>query len=324
MRARSLVFFALLAVAVARLPAPAPARADDSKADAPKADAPKEGEATKADGPVACVQLAKSWDQAVKDAKARNVPIVLHNHGFYCGPCWGMHASLMCDAGYMEFSYEQTVEVLCLDRLKEGVDKNEPRAATYDAKAGGKPVKYLVEFPGLTVDDVLALRASKASSYNKSGGLPYTALIDPFTEEEMKSWKGGGIANGEIMDAVKAARATLVKAHGKGKPRPELKAVADAEAASEAKVKAGDFAGALDAFAAATKKAEKDGWPAHLRDRMTKAREAAVAAATAALDKIEADKASNPEQAKKDLVALSSRLRGTGLEARAKELLATF
>ena len=57
---------------------------------------------------------------------------------------------------------------------------------------------------------------------------------------------------------------------------------------------------------------------------MTKAREAAVAAATAALDKIEADKASNPEQAKKDLVALSSRLRGTGLEARAKELLATF
>lgn len=319
MRARSLAPFAVLALAAALLPALSPARADD-----PKADAPKEGEATKADGPVNCVQLAKSWDQAVKDAKARNVPIVLHSHGFYCGPCWGMHASLMCDAGYIEFSYEQTVEVLCLDRLKEGVDKNEARAATYDAKAGGKPVKYLVEFPGLTVDDVLALRNSKAASYNKSGGLPYTALIDPFTEEEVKSWKGGGIANGEIIDAVKAARATLVKAHGKGKPRAELKALGDAETASEAKVKGGDFAGALDAFAAVAKKAEKDGWPTHLRDRIAKGREAAVAAATAALDKVEADKASNPEQAKKDLVALASKLRGTGLEGRAKELLATF
>ncbi len=260
MRARSLVPFAALSFAAALLPALAPARADD-----PKADAPKEGEATKADGPVNSVQLAKSWDQAVKDAKAQNVPIVLHSHGFYCPPCWGMHASLMCDKAYIEFAYENTVEVLCLDRLKEGVDKNEARAATYDAKAGGKPVKYLVEFPGLTVDDVLALRNSNAASYNKSGGLPYTALIDPFTEEEVKSWKGGGIANSEIIDAVKAARATLAKAHGKGKPRPELKALGDAEAASAAKVKAGDFAGALDAFATATKKADKDGWPTHLQ-----------------------------------------------------------
>ena len=297
----------------------APVGAEDKKKD----DASKkDGETATPHEPVTCVTLAKSWAQALKDAKAQSAPIVLHNHGFYCPPCWGMHSSLMCDKEYIEFAYENTVKVLSLDRLQEGVDKKEDRAATYDAKEGGKPVKFLVEFPGLTVDDVLSLRASKASSYNHTGGLPYTAIIDPFTEEEIKNWKGGGIATSEIIDAAKAARATLQKAHGKGKPRAELKAITDAETASADKLKAGDFASALDAFAAATKKADKDGWPKHLRDRIAKGRDAAITAATEALDKIEADKATDAAKAKKDLAMMMSRLRGTGLEQRAKDLLA--
>ena len=326
MRDRSLPsFLSVLAIGTLSL-LPAAAGADDAKKGDASGDAPakKDGEATKAAEPVDCVSLSKSWAQAVKDAKARNVPIVVHNHGFYCGPCWGMHASLMCDKAYIEYSYENTVEVLALDRLQEGVTKKEERAATYAAKEGGKPVQYLVEFPGLTVDDALALRNSKASSYNKTGGLPYTALIDPFTEEEIKSWKGGGIATSEIMDGVKAARETLAKGHGKGKPRAELKGMADTETAGAAKVKAGDYSGALDVYAAATKKAEKDGWPAFLRERLTKGHDEAVAAATEAFAKIEAAKATDAAQAKKDLVALMGRLRGTGLEQRAKELLAAM
>jgi len=327
MRSRSLLAF-LSILAVGALAAfTAPAGAEEKKKDDATKDGPAEpAEKTEAEPvptePVTCVSLAKSWDKAVKDAKAQNVPIVLHNHGFYCPPCWGMHKSVMCDPAYIEFSFENTVEVLSLDRLQEGVTKKEARAATYDAKEGGKPVKYLIEFPGLTVDDVQSLRNSKASSYNKSGGLPYTALIDPFTEEEMKSWKGGGIPTTEIVDAVKAARETLTKAHGKGKPRPELKVLGEAEKSGADRVKAGDFCGALDAFAAATKKAEKDGWPAHLRDRITKGREAAVAAATTALEEIEAVKAADPVKAKKQLGTLMTRLRGTGLEQRAKDLLA--
>ncbi len=324
MRSPTLVaFLSTLAIGALAFPTTPVGAEEKKKDDATKdahADAP-EGEAAKTE-PVTCVSLAKSWAQAVKDAKAQNVPIVLHNHGFYCPPCWGMHASLMCDPGYIEFSFENTVEVLALDRLQEGVTKKEARAATYDAKEGGKPVKYLIEFPGLTVDEVLALRNSKASTYNKSGGLPYTALIDPFTEEEIKSWKGGGIATSEIIDGVKAARETLSKAHGKGKPRPELKAIGDVEKAAADRVKAGDYCGALDAYAAATKKADKDGWPSLLRDRITKGREAAIAAATEALDKIEAGKAVDAVKAKKELGTLMTRLRGTGLEQRAKDLFA--
>lgn len=288
----------------------------------PKADEKSGESATTPKEPVTCVVLAKSWADAIKDAKAQNVPIVLHNHGFYCPPCWGMHQTVMCDPAYIQFAFENSVEVLALDRLQEGVTKKEERAATYDGKEGGKPVKFLVEFPGLTVDEALALRSSKASSYNKSGGLPYTALIDPFTEEEIKSWKGGGIPGTDIMNAVTEARKTLSKAHGKGKPRPELKAIADAETAGADKVKAGDFAGALDAYAAAAKKADKDGWPTFLRERITKGHDAAVAAATEALDAIEKAKADDAAKAKKDLAMLMSRLRGTGLEQRAKDLLA--
>lgn len=327
----SLVFAAAMATAPAL-----PARADGDKPDKGGGKSAKtEPSDGKADGaaaepkteaprtePVTCVTMAKSWDAAVKAAKAQNVPIVVHNHGFYCGPCWGMHQSVMCDSTYIQFAYENDVEVLALDRLDEGVTKKEARAATYDAKEAGKPVKYLLEFPGLTVDEVQALRTSKASSYNKSGGLPYTAIIDPFTEEEVKSWKGGGIAATEIMTAVTEARKALNKAHGKSKPRPELKAIGDAETASSDKVKVGDFAAALDVLSAATKKADKDGWPAHLRERIAKARDAAISTATEALDKIEAAKADDAVKAKKDLGALFLRLRGTGLEARAKEMLA--
>ena len=35
------------------------------------------------DEPKACVKFAKSWDKAVEEAKALNVPLVIHNHGVY-------------------------------------------------------------------------------------------------------------------------------------------------------------------------------------------------------------------------------------------------
>ena len=327
MRSRLLfsIFSLAAAGALAVLAVPVGAQENDApKKDGKdaKSDEPVTKEAAAPTEPVACVTMAKTWDAAIKDAKAQNVPIVLHNHGFYCPPCWGMHSTVMGDKAYIEFAYENDVEVLALDRLQDGVAKREPNAATYDAKQGGKPVKFLIQFPGLTVDDVLAMRNSKASTYNKSGGLPYTAIIDPFTEEEIKSWKGGGIAAADIMAAVTDARKALTKAHGKGKPRPELRALADAETASTDKLKTGDFAGALDAFGTATKKADKDGWPAHLKARMATARDDVVAKATEALDAIEKATADDAVKAKKDLLAMMSRLRGTGLEQRAKDLLA--
>lgn|GEM_PF-1954062 len=47
--------------------------------------------------PVTSVTFATSWDAAVEEAQRLNVPIVVHSHGFYCGPCWGMHAARRCN-----------------------------------------------------------------------------------------------------------------------------------------------------------------------------------------------------------------------------------
>lgn len=317
MRAPSPTLLAAFAAVLVAVPAFGADAKDEKKPDAKKADTKTEAKA-----PVDCVVLARSWDAAIAEGKARCVPIVLHNHGFYCPPCWGLHASVMGDAAYREFAYEGTVEVLALDRLQDGVDKKEERAATYEAKVGGKTVSYLVEFPGLTVEEAVALNRSKAGSYNKTGGLPYTALIDPFTEVETKVWKGGGVKAEEIIEAAKAARTVIAKAHGKGKPRPELRAVTEAQGQADTKTKAGDFAGALDALEVVRKRSEKDGWPSLLKERVATSREGVVASATQALEAVEATKADDAVKARKDLLALQPRLRGTGLEARAKALLA--
>ena len=64
--------------------------------------------------PVTCVTLAKTWDEAVAEARMLSVPIVVHSHGFYCGPCWGMHSSVMCNDKYIGFADDNTVEVISL------------------------------------------------------------------------------------------------------------------------------------------------------------------------------------------------------------------
>src|SRR6185436_5639296 len=115
---------------------------------------------------------------------------------------------------YIEFANDNTVEVLAEQRLDEGVQKKDPKAETYDAKdEAGNPVKYMKEWPNLTYDEIIALNGSPAGQYNKSGHIPYTSIVDPFTLQEMKSLPGGQSAKG-VMEAVGEAKDKLVKDHG--------------------------------------------------------------------------------------------------------------
>ena len=269
--------------------------------------------------PKTSVVLAKTWEAAIEEAKSLNVPIVVHSHGFYCGPCWGMHSAVMCNKKYIEFANDNTVEVISLDRLEEGVEKKDKRAETYDVKEDGKVVKYLCEFPGMTVEAMVAMKSSKAGSFNNTGKIPYTCIVDPWTESELKNWSGP-TAVGAIQDAVTEARKTLVKDHGKGASRKDVRALADAEKDATAKADKGDYAAAIDALAKVAPKAEK--WSDALKDRLKAAKQKVVDGAQAALDKIAETKATDAEKAKKELASLAGKLRGTGLEEKAKTLLA--
>jgi hypothetical protein len=273
------------------------------------------------DGPAETVRLARSWDEALAEAKLLNVPIVVHSHGFYCGPCWGMHSAVLENTKYREFAETGTVEVLCLSRLDEGIEKGDPRAATYEGQRNGKPVQMMVNFPGLTADEVNALNASKAGRYNDTGGIPVTTLVNPHTEEAIIRWQGGTSAK-TIIEAATEARATLEKEHGEGFPARTYAKFLGAEDDAWQAVAKGDFTKALKEVDAVLAKSED--WPEVMKTRGEALRRLIVEAAAARLDEIEAQSSEDLNRAKADLRKLLAKLKGTGLEERAKTLLETL
>jgi hypothetical protein len=268
------------------------------------------------------VTYAPTWDAAVEEAKLLNVPIVVHSHGFYCGPCWGLHSAILKNKKYVEFADKHTVEVICLGRLQEGIDKKDERAETFEVEKDGKKVAYLKEFPGLTVEQMLALERSKAGSYNDTGGVPYTCLVDPHTLEQVTKWQGGSASAGAIEEAVLDLRKRLDKEHGKGVTRKEIRALGESEEKVRTLQGKGEFAAALAEVAKAGGKA-KD-WPEAMTARLASAKEAVIAAAKTAVDELETLAATDRAEAKKGLAKLAGRLKGTGLEERAKGLLASW
>src|SRR5262249_890258 len=135
------------------------------------------------------------------------------------------HGSVLQSDKYIEFANDHTVEVLALGDIQSGIDKKDKRADTYDAKdEDGKPVKYMKEFAGCTVEQLMALDSSPAAQYNKTNKIPYVGIVDPFTLQEMKSQPGGFAAQG-LMEAVKTAQDQLSKEHGAPVKRSLLKKV---------------------------------------------------------------------------------------------------
>ncbi len=258
--------------------------------------------------PKPTVTFAKSWEAALAEAKLLNVPIVVHNHGFYCGPCWGMHQSVLQNADYIKFAEKSTVEVIAESRLDEGWTKKEERAATYTKTENGKKVEYMVEWPNLTYDEMIELDKSPAGHFNDTGFVPFTCLVDPYTEKEITRIKAN--AAGAIIEAVKDASKSLVKEHGAGIARATLRQVSDAEGESADCVASGEFGKAIAALDKVSK-GLKDA-PQMLTERLDKARADVIAKAEAALD---------AATEKKDLSALVSKLKGTGLEQKAADKL---
>ncbi len=267
--------------------------------------------------PVTSVKLARSWEEAVVEAKMLALPIVVHSHGFYCGPCWGMHSSVMCNDKYIEFANENTVEVICLSRLDEAIEKQEAKAATYKAKENGVEVEYLVEFPGLTKEQMFALNRSKGATYNNTGGIPYTCVVNPYTLEQMLFWSGGQSSK-TLIDEITPIVEQFRKEHQVTLRRKDLRKYEEIEAEALTEASEGDFAKALKTFEKATKKTA--GWPEDLLNRVNATRESIVKSATEAVDSIEAIVESDAKEARKQLARVKSKLKGTGLEARAVEI----
>jgi hypothetical protein len=221
---------------------------------------------------------------------------------------------------YIAFADDNSVDVLTMDRLQEGIDKKDKRAGTYKRKdVDGQEKEFLLSWPSLTIEELKAMDGTKASSYNTTRKLPYTAVVDPYTLEEMGNLPGG-FAVGTLTDLVAAKKKELEKAHGKGTSRKTLAKVRESDAAIRKELEAGNLAKALADSHALQKKVAKESDA--LIEIAGKTAADVLAAAGTKLDEIEAmigrgEKA----EAAKALGPLSKGLKGTTLEERAMALL---
>jgi hypothetical protein len=244
---------------------------------------------------------------------------VIHSHGFYCRPCWGLHSTVLEDAEYREFSRKNVVEVLCLSGLEDGMARGDAKAATYEGTRRGRPARFLAKFPGLTPAEAVSMNAGRAGAYNDTGLVPATIVVDPHSGAALHRWVGRttGCA---IQQVVADARRGLEQAHGKGCcPDAFGRFLAEEEKAWGGAAR-GEYARAirdLDAAAAAARD-----WPQGLQARCAALRAEILASAEARLQEIATRSSNDPRRAKADLTQMVTALAGTDLEARARTLLA--
>jgi len=230
-----------------------------------------------------------------------------------------VHGSVLQNKKYIKFADDNTVEVMVLSRLDEGIEKEDKRAATYKGKdENGNEIELLVGYPNLTVEDIKGMLSTKAGSYNNTGKIPYTAIVNPHTLEEMENIKGGYGA-GTLVDLVKEKKKELEKEHGKSISRKDLEKVKKSSAEIHEMIDAGDLTRALSDCAKLEKSVAKS--PALLEMAGKVAADVQTACAKQ-LDELEAQIArGETKDAAKELGPLARALKGTPLEERANTLL---
>jgi len=222
---------------------------------------------------------------------------------------------------YIAYADDNSVEVLSLGSIQDaGIDKKDKRADMYDGKdEEGKPVKFMKEFAGCTAEQLIALNGSPAGQYNKTGKVPYVAIVDPHTLKEMKSMPGGG-AKGNLIKAVDEAKAALNKEHGASVKRSAMRKVqASAKTIEETLTKDGAAKAMPDLVKLEASVAKEHEL---LKTTVAALREKLMAAATTQLDDAEAKIAAGDMKAATSILKpLVSALKGTDLARRAAELL---
>jgi hypothetical protein len=221
---------------------------------------------------------------------------------------------------YIAFAEDNSVEVLAMGSIQEGIDKKDKRAELYDGKdADGKDVKFMKEFAGCTVEQLEALNGSPAGQYNKTGKIPYVAIVDPHTLKEMKSMPGGA-AKGGLIKAVEEAKATLAKEHGPSLKRSTLRKIDMAAKTIESTLAKDGAAKALPELVKLEATVAKESEA--IKASVAALREKILEAAKTQLDDAEAKIAAGDIKAATAILKpLSSALKGTDLARRVTELL---
>lgn len=230
-----------------------------------------------------------------------------------------MHRSVLQNKKYIKFADDNTVEVITISGAQKAVQDGHAKAEQYEAKdEAGNTVKYMVEFPGMTAEQLDRIAGSPAGRYRSDKNkIPYTAVVDPYTLKEMASFLGSKSAK-SLMAMVEEQKKVLEKEHGKSLRRKDLTKFNE-DAADVTKLCNKDLGKALKAadklVKTYSKKAEV------LLKKAAEVRGEVVVAVTKRLDEIEAlIQRGELKGLKRELMSLGYPTRGTELEARVKSL----
>ncbi len=232
-----------------------------------------------------------------------------------------MHSAVMQNKKYIKFAGRSTVEVITLGSIERGVSSGHRNARTYEVKdpLTGKTRKEFALFPGLTLEDMQKLNRSKANSYNRSGKIPHTCIVDPFTEKKMNEWVGG-ISAKTIMETIKTDLKTIRKEHGKPKlTRKELFKIRGSLRKALVALGKKDFNHAWAELKSLKKKAQH--LPHEVQLEIQPVEEKILDYAKAKLEEAQALLEKNPAKAKMIAGSLAHKLEGTSLEDMAQEIL---
>ena len=232
-----------------------------------------------------------------------------------------MHGSVLQNDKYIDYANDNCVDVISEGDVEKGMnDPKDTHNGTYDGKdAEGKAVKYLKEFPGMTAADLIALNGSPAGQYNKTGKIPYTSIVDPYTQAEIKGMSGSQSVKG-LMQAIDEAKAQINKEHGPSVRRSTVTKIDAAVKSIEASLAKDGAAKALADLRKLQAGVEKE--PEAIKAKVAACEEKVLEAAGKSLDDAEAKIAAGDlKGAKSVLSPLVGPLKGSPLEARVKELV---
>jgi len=222
---------------------------------------------------------------------------------------------------YVKYANAHAVDVLAMEEMDRALEEKSPLVKTYKAKdAYGEQQTYLAEFAGLTVEELKELSTSSgALQYLHGTRIPFTAIVDPHTGDEMFAWTGVKSAKDYVRIIGEQERVLLEK-YGEGVDRKLWNEIGRTEVRIDLLMAAGKL---VDAYAAFGKLAEKSArCPEAARSRMEAMRKVLDEDARRKLEEYERRIANGEaSEVRSELETLAKALSGTALEEPAAKAL---
>ena len=206
-----------------------------------------------------------------------------------------------------------------MEDTARAVREKSPHARTERREdAYGEKQDYLVEFPGLTLDELRDLSDSKAINYIEGRAIPYTAIVDPFTMKQLAGARGV-VRTKQLTALIQTELKGLRARHGPGIDRKLWDAVLKSQTQIDLLLGKGKLHAALGVYRDLA--SQTRGRPEVLRRKAALSLECILDEAAKRLDKMEERiKQGEGRKLAADLRRLGRALAGTALEKRARAL----